>query len=422
MSRWTLLLVLFGCSGDPPPSSDAPPTPDAGPCLGTNTTCNGDVLAVCAAAGATPIEEICSWGCTVDPSPACDRLVPTGGGATAADVMPAGLAGLAELGLSGTIDGSTGRINGIAAATMNVDYALVNGIGVFRFKRLAIGGLKLVTGTVPVQLISDGVLTVDGTIDATGGCGVGAPDLAGAGGGNGGQTSGADGALIGGGAGGASQGLGGGAGGGWGGTGGTSGGGELGGIAAGDPQVTILRGGSGGGAGVGVTTFQGGGGGGAIHLISNTRIEIAVAGNINAGGCGGRKGTDATDEGGGGGAGGTIVLEAPEVSLAAGRVLAVNGGGGGGGGGTDGGAGQLSRNAAVGGNAGANGGAGGAGAAGAAIDGTAGGAGTRPGGGGGAAGRIRINTRTGAATIAGVMSPALDDPGTTATQGTAALQ
>ncbi len=415
MHRQLVVLALIGCSGDPPPSADAPPISDSGACLGTSATCEGDVFTTCVAAGETPVQETCGWGCE---TAGCKRVTPTGGAAVRADLFPLSLGALAELSLSGTLDGSTGRINGIDASAMNIDYKLVNGIAVFRGRLLAIGGLKL-QGTVPIQLLSDGPLTVDGTLDATGSCGIGSPELAGAGGGNGGLTSGTTGALIGGGVGG----PGGGGGGGWGGVGGATGAGALGGISTDDPTVITLRGGAGGGAGAGSTTFQGGGGGGAIQLISNTSITIAVAGNINAGGCGGRKGTAADDEGGGGGAGGTIVLEAPVVTLASGRVIAVNGGGGGGGGAgaTDGGAGQLSRNAAVGGNAGTTGGPGGAGAAGAIIDGTAGGAGTLAGGGGGAAGRIRINTRGGTAVIEGVMSPAFDDPATTATQGTAAL-
>jgi hypothetical protein len=415
MHRQLVLLALIGCSGEAPPSVDAPVISDSGACLGTSATCEGDVFTTCVAAGETPVQESCGWGC--EPA-GCKRVTPTGGGAARADVFPLSLGAFAELGLSGAIDGSTGKINGVAASAMNVDYQLINGIAVFRFKLLAIGGLKL-QGTVPIQLISDGPITVDGTLDATGSCGIGSPELAGAGGGNGGLTSGTTGALIGGGIGG----PGGGGGAGWGGVGGATGAGAPGGISSGEPTVLVLRGGAGGGAGVGSTTFQGGGGGGAIQLVSNTSITIAAAGNINAGGCGGRKGTAADDEGGGGGAGGTIVLEAPVVTLASGRVIAVNGGGGGGGGAgaTDGGAGQLSRNAAVGGNAGTTGGSGGAGAAGAVIDGAAGGAGTLAGGGGGAIGRIRINTRSGTATIEGVMSPAFDDPNTTATQGIATL-
>jgi len=410
-----LLFLIAACSGDAPPSTDATPPADSGSCVAASTTCTGDVLSTCVAGG-NPVQEICGWGCEVS---ACKRIVPTGGGATADDLLPATLAGFGSLSVSGTLDGSTGRLNGIDVSTMNIGYSLESGVAVFRFQQLAVGGLKL-NGTVPIQLVADGAITINGTLDATGSCGTGAPEIAGAGGGNGGQTSGVDGALVGGGIGGAS--VGGGGGGGWGGTGGVSGGGALGGASSGDPVVTLLRGGAGGGAGGGTVTFQGGGGGGAIQLISNTRITIT--GNINAGGCGGRRGTVANDEGGGGGAGGSIVFEAPEVTLVAGRVLAVNGGGGGGGGGTgatDGGAGPLSRNRAVGGNAGANGGAGGAGGAAAILDGAPGIIGTRPGGGGGAVGRIRIHTRA-AAVIDGVMSPALDDPASTATQGTATLQ
>lgn len=65
-----------------------------------------------------------------------------------------------------------------------------------------------------------------------------------------------------------------------------------------------------------------------------------------------------------------------------------------------------------------NGGAGGGAAAGAPV---IGGSAKNSGGGGGGAGRIRINTRTGTATLAGtsLISPAL---GTTASQGVIKIQ
>jgi hypothetical protein len=44
------------------------------------------------------------------------------------------------------------------------------------------------------------------------------------------------------------------------------------------------------------------------------------------------------------------------------------------------------------------------------------------GGGGGAVGRIRINSRSGTATVSGVMSPAFSDLATTATQGAVTVQ
>lgn len=427
MLRLALLASVATCgSEDLDVPIDSTPTPDSGPCLGANATCNGDVLAVCSAAGAQVIEETCGWGCEVlGSSPRCKRLVPTGGAASTVDTLPTTLGSLPEFSLSGTLDGTQGKINGVAASTLGVDFKLENGIAVFRFNSLAIGGVRL-AGTSPIVLISDGELGVNGTIDATGQCGNGSPEIAGAGGGNGGTISGADGSGTGAGNGGLAPavGAGGGGGAGHGGVGGLSGGGELGGILAGDAIVSVLRGGAGGGAGAGTVRFQGGGGGGAIQLISNTRIHLTLGGNINAGGCGGRGGGAAEDEGGGGGAGGTIVLEAPDVTLEAGRVLAVNGGGGGGGGlgATDGGAGRLSRDPAIGGNAGTVGGAGGHGAAAAIFNGGDGGVGKIPGGGGGAAGRIRINTRSGAATIFATLSPGLGDPNSTATVGTAALQ
>lgn len=421
-----VLVAVTACSGDAPNvPADTVPTPDAGACADTNVACSGDTLVVCTAAGATPIEAPCGWGCNVlGSSPRCNRLIPTGGGATIVDTTDSVLQLSSEFSLSGTLDGTLGRINGATAESQGIAYALVGGIAVFRFKRLSIGGVRLV-GTAPIVLVSDGEIAVSGTIDATGSCGIGAPELAGAGGGNGGETPGADGALEGGGKGGvAGDTTGAGGGGGFGAAGGESGGGELGGLAVGDAIVTALRGGGGGGAGSGTESFQGGGGGGAIQLISNTRIRIAVAGNINAGGCGGRRGAGTGEPGAGGGAGGAIVLEAPEVILEAGRVLAVNGGGGGGGGigATDGGAGRLSRDPALGGTAGEGGAAGGDGGAGATFLGAIGGAAKFPGGGGGAVGRIRINTRNGTATLDGVISPAPSDPDSTATLGTATVQ
>jgi hypothetical protein len=434
-ARLTILAIVAGlsaCGGDAPPSIDAT-MPDAGPCLDLNASCAGDVLRTCSGPGAAVEEQLCTWGCNVlGGAPRCNRVVPTGGGVTPDHALPASFEGIrADFSLSGFIDGSVGTINGATAASLQLGFELTNGIGVFRFNTLSIGVVRLV-GTAPVALVADGPIAIEAGIIATGLCET-SPDIAGAGGGNGGANSGDDGLLIGGGNGAANAdgGDGGGAGGGWGGTGGESGGGEHGGVSSGDATIVVLRGGGGGGAGSGtdVQGFRGGGGGGAIQLVSNTRIELVGSGSINAGGCGGKRGRGLDDQGGGGGAGGTIVLEAPSITFAGlANVLAVNGGGGGGGGGgtsEDGGDAKLSREAAAGGRSDNNGGAGGAGAAGATIDGTDGLAGTsvqRRGGGGGAAGRIRIHTRDGTATINGVLSPGLADPQTTATLGIAVVQ
>jgi len=414
---------FVACQYSTPEVIDAP-LPDTGECLAANASCVGDTLRTCARPGASVIETSCSWGCESNGPAHCRRIAPTGGGVVPADLDPDNFAGVVSYSLAGTIDGGLGTINGTAASSLGIGYQLVNGIAVFRFKDLAVGVVRL-TGSQPIALVADGPITIAGAIDVAGPCTT-SPEIAGAGGGNGGTTSGADGQLLGGGAGGANTGLGGGGGGGYGGVGGVSGGGEFGGPSYGDDTITTLRGGGGGGAGKGIGSgsFVGGGGGGAIQLVSNTSIELAASGSINAGGGGGQRGVDVTDEGGGGGAGGTIVLEAPFVHLGATSALAVNGGGGGGaGGGTShaGAAGGLTRTPAAGGTNGA-GGAGGDGGAAAVPNGSPGLGGATAGGGGGAVGRIRINTRGGSATIDGVMSPAFGDPSSTATQGSATTQ
>jgi hypothetical protein len=159
----------------------------------------------------------------------------------------------------------------------------------------------------------------------------------------------------------------------------------------------------------------------SLQLISNTSIEITAAGVVNASGCGGTRGGGANDQGGGGGAGGTLLFEAPRITVAG--TVAVNGGGGGGGGNpaSNGSAGTATRTQATGGTAGNNGGAGGSGAAGAAFTGMKPAPATNGGGGGGGIGRIRFNTRDMDVVPTGTLSPALDDTGSTATQGKAAV-
>jgi hypothetical protein len=179
-----------------------------------------------------------------------------------------------------------------------------------------------------------------------------------------------------------------------------------GGAAYGAASLVPLLGGSAGGAAAG---GAGGAGGGALQLIAKTSITIAAGGVVNVGGGGGEFGGEASgQEAAGGGSGGSILLEAQDVSVAG--TLAANGGGGGSG---------TSSNIPSGANGTGNatpapGGAsngistGGSGSGGARIDGANGAASPdkTAGGGGGGAGRIRINTKSGVATLAGgTLSP-----------------
>ena len=194
------------------------------------------------------------------------------------------------------------------------------------------------------------------------------------------------------------------------------------GMTYGTPTITPLTGGSSGGTG---QPGGAGSGGGGVQLVAGTSITIDSTGLIHVGAGGGTFGGISTQEAGGGGSGGSILLESPLVTIAG--TLAANGGGGGAGTASDvgaappldpGGA-NASPNAtpAAGGKSGVGPSSGGNGSAAATANGTAGmfTAGNSAGGGGGGAGRIRINTTSGAATLSGTLSPASTTP--CATQG-----
>jgi len=195
--------------------------------------------------------------------------------------------------------------------------------------------------------------------------------------------------------------------------------GGAGGGAYGDPPLTVLEGGSGGGVGSAGTCSPAaaGAGGGAVQFYSRSQIRIATSGGINVGGDGGGGGIGCpsgnTGGGSGGGSGGALFLQAPRVWNNG--TLAANGGGGGGGAGTQttAGSGQdglLSQQPASGGSSGgsvgAPGGSGGAGS----HEANPGGSVSNPstggnaGGGGGGVGRIRVLTRLGFV-MTGVVSP-----------------
>ncbi len=173
------------------------------------------------------------------------------------------------------------------------------------------------------------------------------------------------------------------------------------GMTYGSAAITPLVGGSAGGVSESVSFA-----GGAIQIVAGQSITVRAFGGINAG----ASGTTNVNGSGGGASGGAILLESPAVTVDG--NLAANGGGGMSG---------FSGGADATGNAQAAAGAapyGGAGSAGTSINGANGTAGTgvnATGGGGGGAGRIRINTASGSATITGVVSPDMTTP--CATQG-----
>ncbi|HSQ64086.1 MAG TPA: hypothetical protein VLM85_12760 [Polyangiaceae bacterium] len=277
-----------------------------------------------------------------------------------------------------------------------------------------------VVGSRPFVFIATGTITIDGTLN-----GNGKSDVGNAGGPSAQETSFTQGiGLGGGGAGTPSTGGGGASYCGTGGPGGAESGTPSSAAAAyGTTAITPLVGGSSGGAGSGFS----GSGGGAIQLVAGTSITIDAAGLIQVGGGGGAFGGISGQEANGGGSGGSILLESLAVTIDG--TLAANGGGGGAGTSADVGSpppldpfgadATPNATAAAGGKAGVGPSSGGDGSAATTVNGAAGSftAGNSAGGGGGGAGRIRINTESGAATLAAAtISPGMSTP--CATQGT----
>jgi hypothetical protein len=180
------------------------------------------------------------------------------------------------------------------------------------------------------------------------------------------------------------------------GVGGAGGGGGTTTAGYGNEAIRPLIGGSSGGG------DYGGAGGGAIQIVAARSLNLQALSYITVGGA--AAGADSCiTPAGGGGSGGAILLEAPTVTIAG--VLAANGGSGGGDSqGLDGWDGTNSPETPASGATGTGGlGAGGKGGAGTTPNGTVGGASGAAcgiaGGGGGSAGRIRINSATGTATL-----------------------
>jgi hypothetical protein len=398
-----------GASPDARPPADAPP---AGSCTASTTTCNGDNLVTCDSGGhATTVP--CALGCNAAVSPAvCLTLSPSNLDASSCDRGPL-LTGIAYP--SGPTQVSTDDCTGgsvVAQASAGPDLC------VFHYSDITVPADAVVTFVghrIPV-LVATGSISLEGTIDVSAKGprpGPGASGLAlvvrGASGDSGtGAGAGGGGHLTAGGSGGTAAGT------------STS---EAGGAAGGNPALSPISGGGFGGIGgrpcVNLCPTpldsRGGAGGGAIEMVGCQSLTIGAAAMINAGGGGGPGGDPPTVDkppggGDGGGAGGSILLEAPVLNLPSGATLVANGGGGGGGGsrvasalaGGPGEDGAVVVKPAGGGASSA--GKGGEGGTGGGANGTSppkpGGNGDSAGGGGGAAGRIRLNTRSGHATVA----------------------
>ncbi|MEO7113848.1 MAG: hypothetical protein ABI183_25635 [Polyangiaceae bacterium] len=178
--------------------------------------------------------------------------------------------------------------------------------------------------------------------------------------------------------------------------------------AYGASDLRPLVGGSAGGVG-GLSSA--GSGGGAIQIVAGGTFTLGSLASINVGGGGGSDSgeTNAGQQASAGGSGGAILIEATTATITG--ALAANGGGGGAKD-ADGQDATPDANPALGGtdNSTAAGGPGGAAAVQNGTNGVVPAGQFAAGAGGGGAGRIRINTLTGAATLSGIVSPAASTP------------
>ncbi|MBA2321535.1 MAG: hypothetical protein H0V89_10300 [Deltaproteobacteria bacterium] len=290
----------------------------------------------------------------------------------------------------------TGAVVGGDGVARSVPHVAVGTMRVFMFRSLSMSGTLKVSGSRAAVVVSDGAVSITGTVDVSGDPSVPGP---------GGQTSGSC-------VGGTTTGFPGGGGGGRyqagrsGGTGnGTAGG--AGGAAISDPDLDPLTAGCRGGHTQKSITIgsPAGGGGGAIQIVSRVSITLSGDGIIDASGGGGMAcsyniTTDLCG-GGGGGSGGAILLEAPQV-VANGAAVVIS---------TKGGSGAAAGNRLATSAAGQDGGTGATAAPGGtngslAAGGAGGTATTQPvagtnstsangGGGGGGTGELRVNTLSG---------------------------
>jgi hypothetical protein len=311
-------------------------------CTPNTTSCQGDTLVNCNAAGMVASTTSCALGCSTTGSVHCKQLVPSYG-------VPAPSGTLANLlvDANGTLDltncpNSVALTVGMTSSTLvSPQVSVVNQTGgppicVVRFGTITINsGVSLTIVNTAAGHVLSLQATGDVQIDGTLGFANNAP----------GPSPGADGMVFGTKSNGDRQAAGAGG-------GGAAYAGGMGGSYDPDSGMFDLAGGDGGAA---ITTIStrltagsaggnvmenstrvatGGKGGGALHVVSLTRVIVGATGVINVNGFGGGGAgilTNGDLPAAGGGAGGTLVVEAPTVSFSTGAIAAANGGGGAGG-------------------------------------------------------------------------------------------
>ncbi len=312
----------------------------------TDTT----TLAACQPDGAAASAP-CPYDCTNDGGAHCLAFT-ADAPVSAADLAETAMLGALTFTATGFVSTDDGSIDGVRTANAGAAHQVISGVGfhvtnkvgIFTAKTVTInvGATMKVRGQNALAIVAD-TIVLQGVIDARAWGANGTLCVSGAAG-PGGFTGG-QGGLSGNGPGGGApgstiaigqNGAGGAGGGGYGATGGSgnyvgAGANQFGAEGgASYPLLAPVTGGSGGGSNQ-IDSVTGGGGGGAVQLVAITSITVGDGtntGGINVGGCHGSSGST-NGAGAGGGSGGTALLESPKITIAAGGVIAANGGPGG---------------------------------------------------------------------------------------------
>jgi hypothetical protein len=284
-------------------------------CMPSSLSCSSNAVEHCTADGLNGPSDTCSLSCVSAPAPHCAYIQPNY--AALSNVCDSlATAPSFQISANQTLDTSqNNNCSSVVTQTTGPEICVIR----YGTYKIDAGKTLSVTGSRAFAVVTDGALTIDGTLDVSASGSTNGP-----GGGTVRSGAMADVDIGGGGAGFA-----------------TAGGNANGGAAATNPaDLVYLVGGP--RPNDSQLVGSGGGGGAAILISCRGAVTVSATGLIDAGGGGGPGGVDTVmgnDSGaehfsaGGGGAGGNVVIEGTSVSVL-GQVFA-NGGAGGGGSGVD---------------------------------------------------------------------------------------
>ncbi|MDQ3370698.1 MAG: hypothetical protein M3680_35220, partial [Myxococcota bacterium] len=177
-----LAACKFSASGQSQDAGDdALHPPDASLCAAASIECaTPTVLRSCSAPGVLAVDEDCAWGCRITPGAHCARIDPAANVLQPGDVAPGDQLTDVVFAAGIVIDGDTGRIGAVGPALPlrepgsgvinGIEYVQRGAAALFRVNKLQIQGSLSLIGNRSIVFAVDGDVTIEGVIDAQGGC------------------------------------------------------------------------------------------------------------------------------------------------------------------------------------------------------------------------------------------------------------